>query len=380
VKRPARASGPAEPVNARGPRLVIPSGLLGVGITALGAVALSGRFHGDARAIIVGAIAVVAADGVRAFRALGALDAEMATPTIVVTGASFDARARILGLRRPATIDPLFPEAEPTHVDGPEPFALTCHAAQRGIFNHLLVEVRCRSPLGLWASARRIAVLLPGPLWVAPAPGPPAPPTPAGTPRPAGRRSDTGPRDLLVRSARPYEPGDSRRLVHWPATAHEGRLMVRETEPEADPVPALVVDLRAPGEAAEQALGRALTTAADEITRVGRVRLVTAERADDDLDAAIPRAVLVPAATLRIGLPAPGPTRTVDRVETSSTGVQRRLAVAAPAPVDRAGLPADATFITDEDPEAQATDPVAGREDARIPHADGPKHAGGDRP
>ena len=54
------------------------------------------------------------------------------------------------------------------------------------------------------------------------------------------------------RGARPYRPGDSRRRVHWPATAHSGELMVREMEgPTAEPV-AVVVALPADDDAAER--------------------------------------------------------------------------------------------------------------------------------
>ena len=36
------------------------------------------------------------------------------------------------------------------------------------------------------------------------------------------------------RGVRPYQPGDTRRSVHWPATSHVGSLMVRETERQTD--------------------------------------------------------------------------------------------------------------------------------------------------
>jgi uncharacterized protein (DUF58 family) len=339
-------------VSSRGPRLLIPSGLLGVGLTTLIALAYNiHRFPGDARALVLGTIAVVVADGVQAWRALHQLDAEILTPAVVVTGTSFEARARISGVRRPATVDPLFPDAEPTRFDGDQPFALTCHPAQRGVFNHLLVEVRCRSPLGLWACARRVAVLLPGPLWVAPVPRADTPPAPTGPPRPAGRQQPSGQRDQrdpVVRATRPYEPGDSRRLVHWPATAHEGRLMVRETESESDPASVLVVDLSGPTLAAEWALGQAVTAATAALAGDGRVRLVTAEPIDTNTDIPIPRSVLLPGAALRVGPPAPGPTHTVDRVETTEVGIQRRLAAAATAPVDRRGLPPGCRYLADD--------------------------------
>jgi uncharacterized protein (DUF58 family) len=337
-------------VNARGPRLLIPSGLLGVGLTTLAVLARDAHHYpGGIRAVIIGTVVVVVADGWQAFRALHRLDAEMVAPTVVTTEATFAARGRITGVRRPATVDPLFADAEPTHFDGPEPFALTCHPSQRGVFNHLLVEVRCRSPLGLWACARRVAVLLPEPLWVAPQPRPCPSPPPALSPRPTGQRLVAGPRDAIVRATRPYEPGDSRRLVHWPATAHEGRLMVRETETDQDPLPALVVDLHAGGPAAEDALGRAATAAATALARDGRVRLVTAERAGDDGDGPIPRSVLLPTASLRPGAPATGPARTVDQVETTVARLQQRLAAAVTAPVERRGLPPGAWLISDRE-------------------------------
>lgn len=46
-------------------------------------------------------------------------------------------------------------------------------------------------------------------------------------------------------SPRRYVPGDSRRRIHWRATAHRGALMVRQEEEEASPDAAIVLDLRA---------------------------------------------------------------------------------------------------------------------------------------
>ena len=67
-------------------------------------------------------------------------------------------------------------------------------------------------------------------------------------------RSDEG----LPRGARPYVPGDARRLVHWRSTAHTGRLMVREVEqPAAEPV-TITVELPADPDAAERVAEGAL--------------------------------------------------------------------------------------------------------------------------
>ena len=61
--------------------------------------------------------------------------------------------------------------------------------------------------------------------------------------------------DNLV--ARPYEPGDSMRRIHWRATAHRDQLMVRQEEQESTPEASVVLDrgvlrwsmdaMRAPG-------------------------------------------------------------------------------------------------------------------------------------
>jgi uncharacterized protein (DUF58 family) len=335
-------------VNSRGPRLLIPSGLLGVALTTLAILAANARRPGEARAILVATIAVVIADGWLAFRALGRLDATMATPASGRTGTTFLARASIQGVSRPATIDPLFADEEATRFEGPEPFLLVCHPAQRGVFNHLLVEVRCRSPLGLWSAARRVAVNLPRPLWIGPVPQalgelPPAPV--AEAPHPGGVHS---PGDDLVRSARPYVAGDSARLVHWPASAHEGRLMVRETEAEARALAVVVVDVQRPGPAAEVAIGRAATAAAEALARDGRVRLITAEREGTESAAPIPRSVLVPAAQIRSGGARTDPSVTVDEVETSAEAVHRRLAAAVTRPVEVGAPLPGARWFTDE--------------------------------
>jgi uncharacterized protein (DUF58 family) len=335
-------------VNARGPRLLIPSGLLGVALTTLAILAANARRPGEARAILVAAIAVVIADGWLAFRALARLDATMATPAAGRAGTTFLARASIQGVSRPATIDPLFADEEATRFDGPEPFLLVCQPAQRGVFNHLLVEVRCRSPLGLWSAARRVAVNLQRPLWIGPVPRPVGELPPGPAPEATGAGAVHAPGDDVVRSARPYVAGDSSRLVHWPASAREGRLMVRETEAETRPLAVVVVDVQRPGPAAEGAVGRAATAAAAALARDGRVRLITAERQTTEPAASIPRSVLVPAAQIRTVGSRPVPSVTVDAVETSAEAVHRRLAAAVTRPVVVAGPLPSARWFTDE--------------------------------
>ena len=84
---------------------------------------------------------------------------------------------------------------------------------------------------------------------------------PAGarsTPAAGGRRSTPAVQIGEPRGVRPYRPGDHRRWVHWPATAHSGELMVREMEgPTAEPV-TLEVHLPADADAAERMAERAM--------------------------------------------------------------------------------------------------------------------------
>jgi uncharacterized protein (DUF58 family) len=80
-----------------------------------------------------------------------------------------------------------------------------------------------------------------------------------------------------TRGARPYRPGDSRRQVHWAATAHAAELMVRERErPLAEPIRVEVVLPPDPREA-ERVAERALGTVAQLLERGASVLLATVE-------------------------------------------------------------------------------------------------------
>ena len=81
----------------------------------------------------------------------------------------------------------------------------------------------------------------------------PAPARPARSCNRSGRDVDapaaeavSGTGADLVRTVRPYVPGDAARLVHWPSSARRGALVVREHDPPANEGVALVVDLTEP--------------------------------------------------------------------------------------------------------------------------------------
>jgi uncharacterized protein (DUF58 family) len=132
---------------------------------------------------------------------------------------------------------------------GPRVVTVDVTPDRRGVFDHLTVELASCAPFGLLWWAREVEVVLARPLHVAPR---------AGTPGPIETVTDTavGDADLRIpagvgepRGVRPYQPGDARRSVHWPATSHVGSLMVREAERQIDDP--IVVDVMLPRDPAE---------------------------------------------------------------------------------------------------------------------------------
>ena len=80
-----------------------------------------------------------------------------------------------------------------------------------------------------------------------------------------------------VRAVRPYVPGDSARLVHWPTSARRGTLVVREHEPPVVVGVALVVDLNGPPDEVELAASRAAGIGRATLAAGGAVWCCTSE-------------------------------------------------------------------------------------------------------
>lgn len=153
------------------------------------------------------------------------------------------------------------------------------HPTRRGVSEELAAEVRSAAPLGLVWWRRRVAVRLAAPLEV----GPSATETSmTEVARAGGIGADAAfrgrPGHDLVRSVREYTAGDPLRLVHWPATARAGGLVVKELEDPDLPRLAIVVDLRGGGEAAEEAASRAAGLAGVALRDGVPVTMLTAER------------------------------------------------------------------------------------------------------
>ena len=137
---------------------------------------------------------------------------------------------------------------------GPRPVTVTVTPDRRGVLESVALEIGSSAPFGLLWWAREVRIPLTRPLHVAPR---------LGMPGPAGSRPDdsAGSSPWRVpsgagepRGVRPFEAGDSRRSVHWPATSHVGVLMVRERERQnEEPVVVEVVLSQDPAEAEAEA-------------------------------------------------------------------------------------------------------------------------------
>jgi uncharacterized protein (DUF58 family) len=181
----------------------------------------------------------------------------------------------------PVRLRPRYPVGPPSlaegRVRGQRPVEVTITPDRRGVLDRLVVEVATSAPFGILWWAKDVTVELARPLHVAPRTGEPgalstvtddalgeAPlRTPAGMGEPRG--------------VRPYRSGDPRRSVHWPATAHAGVLMVRETERQRDDP--IVIDVVLPDDPtlAEAETERVMAAATDFLARGRPVVLGTDE-------------------------------------------------------------------------------------------------------
>lgn len=166
-----------------------------------------------------------------------------------------------------------------TAVDPPAEGEVLVTPVRRGVFGEVDVEVRSAGPLGLVWWRRRLRIQLVAPLEVAPRP---LVMSVAETARAGGSGPDAAFRGRvgheLVRSVRDYAAGDPLRLVHWPATARAGTLVVKELEDPELPRLAIVVDLRGSAAATEETASRAVGLAQAALRDGVPVTLLTVER------------------------------------------------------------------------------------------------------
>ena len=181
----------------------------------------------------------------------------------------------------PLRVRPVYPVGVPTRAEGathgPRPVVVTITPDRRGVVDRVVVELASSAPFGLLWWAREVDVPLPRPLHVAPRFGEPDPVVirPDAAPGSAQQRIPSGYGE--PRGVRPYQPGDTRRSIHWPATSHVGTLMVREKERQTDDPVVIEVVLPADDGEAESVSERVMATASGFLGRGQPVVMVTTE-------------------------------------------------------------------------------------------------------
>lgn len=237
-------------------------------------------------------------------------------PPDAMVGRPLPMRIELRGRARGLRVRTLTGPSAWYRADAPSAGTVTVVPLKRGVFSEIVVEVRSASPLGLVGWRRRFRVPLARPLEVAPRPL-----TVRYEPRRGSdREAEARPRSSssgheVTRGVREYVDGDPIRLVHWPATARTGTVMVRELEGPQRPRLLVVVDLR-----------RYVANADDDVE-------VAASRAAGLAIAALADGTLVDLATVEPGTTRHGPVRT-------PLEVGRRLARALPGTPAPGPMPA----------------------------------------
>jgi uncharacterized protein (DUF58 family) len=183
------------------------------------------------------------------------------------------------GVARPLKLLPLGFDGPWTGVMTPTTGQLPLVPMRRGVYTSVLLDVRSAAPFGLVWWKRRILVELPRPFEVGPMPIPMRLDAPRGQEESGtddGRVAST--LADAVKTVREYVAGDPIKLVHWPATARAGELMVKELEAPVAPVLCIAVDLRGgPSGAVEEAASRAAGLVIAALNAGVPVTLLTAE-------------------------------------------------------------------------------------------------------
>jgi len=202
----------------------------------------------------------------------GPIDATAGLP--VEIGVVSTTRVRLTPLHPAGPVGFVGPAGVPAPPDGD---VLTLVPRHRGVVSEITLEVATAAPFGLLWWTRRMRLPLTSELHIGPRLGPSAR-LPRQQDDRSGDSAHRSPKDIgEPRGVRPYRPGDSRRWVHWPATAHSGELMVREMEgPTAEPV-VVVVTLPADEDAAEAVAEEAFGTLVALFDRGTQVLLTTTE-------------------------------------------------------------------------------------------------------
>jgi uncharacterized protein (DUF58 family) len=295
-------------------------------------VGIAGTLYGVSRTtgagwvvvLLAGLVATMVVGAVLPLVALRGVDVAVRTPTDATAGRPARIEVTVSGRARDLRLAVHDLGAPEVATDAPATGVVESVPPRRGVFGHVVVDLMAAGPLGLLSSRRRWVVDLERPLEVGPQPLP----VELSLPPVAGEADEVddgcrgdGNSPELVRGARAYVVGDPLRLVHWPASARAGSLMVRELEAPGRAPLVIAVDLRGSDEEAERAAGRAAGLALAALRAGVPVTLATAEAEGPVLrpvaDAVSVGRRLARAVSGPPPAPAPGRGATVVRVDAS---------------------------------------------------------------
>jgi uncharacterized protein (DUF58 family) len=275
--------------------------------------------------LLAGLGATLAVGFVLPLVAMHGVDIELRTPTDGTVGSPLRAELVVTGTARDLRVSVPMLGAD-LAVDAPAAGVVEGVPKQRGVLRLVPVRLSAAGPLGLWVTRNPRLAVLERPLEIGPRPLPVdlsvTPSVGDADEAEEGCRSD-GNVPELVRGARSYVVGDPLRLVHWPATARAGNLMVRELESPGRAPLTIVVDLQGDEDEAEEAAGRAAGVALAALRAGVPVTMATAE-ADGPVLEPVADAVSVGRRLARAvadppPVPAPGRAVTVVRISASSS-------------------------------------------------------------
>jgi uncharacterized protein (DUF58 family) len=154
---------------------------------------------------------------------------------------------------------------------------LTAVPPARGVVGSITAQVEGAGPLGLVTWVRRMDLALRVPMEVGPRPTQVSTDDLVGLWADADEGLTMGAGHDTIRGVRPYLFGDPIRVVHWPATARWGEMMVKELEGPDAPEVVIVVDLRGDPDGSEAAASLAAGMARAGLQAGLSVSLLTAE-------------------------------------------------------------------------------------------------------
>jgi uncharacterized protein (DUF58 family) len=209
--------------------------------------------------------------------ALVSLGARVEAPRDATVDRPLRVALRLAGRARALRVRLVAPMSGWIGADAPADGVVEVLPRARGILRGVVVEVRASGPFGLVTWTRTLRASLDRPVEVAPREIPTRyAPSAGGTAiHDAPEAGESG--DDLTRGVRELAPGDPIRLVHWPATARTGSVMVRELEGPRPPVLVVVADLRGDPQQVEDAASRAMGLVRAALDASARVDLRTAE-------------------------------------------------------------------------------------------------------